>query len=128
MPVTEPEGLMTGYLGAWPWPGPAKVVVVRGWAIDWDAPMGGYSRPRRYPERPPHLDAGHLCLEPRPDVDAAFPETRTPVVSNGIPAGHGYVMRVPTIPNSTAVVCAVAINRGGTPGDNTILGCETVAT
>ena len=41
--------------------------------------------------------------------------------------GHGYVMQVPTIPDSTATVCAVALNLEGTPGDNTILGCQTVA-
>jgi len=121
----EPREVLKFMYGVppWPWPGAAKVVVMRGWAVDWD-------RPTWPPVQviPAVIQNGRLTwLEggfaagPRPDVDAAFPETRNL-------GGHGYVLLVPTIPNSTATVCVVALNLPDTPGDNTILGCQTVAT
>ena len=67
---------------------------------------------------------GGRAAEYRPDVDAAYPETRRNLGDIG---GHGYIAQFVVLPDTTATVCVVALNTDG-PGDNTILGCQTVVT
>jgi len=112
----------------WPWPGPARFIGVKGWAADWDQPSAYVN------VIPAVIQNGSLTWGrigqawwSRPDVEAAFPETRMINPTVDVP-GHGYRLEFPTIPDSTATVCVVALNIPGTPGDNTILGCQTVAT
>ena len=115
------------YFGvSWPWPGPARFLEAQGWAVDWDAPL------IPVPIAIAVVQNGQLTWRDgwraatyRPDVDAAFPETNRNLAPY---AGHGIDNpNIPVLPDSTATVCVVALNTDG-PGDNTILGCQTVTT